>query len=180
MRSWRRPRSRRSPGETSRPGTPAGGRSSLPAGAGVSERFACRVTGQHRAPNAMNRCRRRRRSRSRVASLAASLRQEPSPVRVSPAYHDARGEGWQVNHKKIQRLWREEGLRVSQRRRRKRHGTSTASDTVVAGAPNRVWAVDFQFDGTTDIRPIKIVSIVDEHTRECLAAWSSAASPAST
>ena len=40
------------------------------------------------------------------------------------AYHDARGEGWAVNHKKIQRLWREEGLRVPQRRRRKRLGTS--------------------------------------------------------
>ena len=34
--------------------------------------------------------------------------------------------------------------------------------------PNRVWAVDFQFDVTTDGRPIKIVSIIDEHTRECL------------
>ena len=73
-----------------------------------------------------------------------------------------------MNHKKIQRLWREEGLRVPQRRRRKRHGTSTAPATVVAEAPNRVWAVDFQFDVTTDGRPIKIVSIIDEHTRECL------------
>jgi transposase InsO family protein len=34
-----------------------------------------------------------------------------------PAYHDARAEGWIVNHKKIHRLWREEGLRVPQRRR---------------------------------------------------------------
>ena len=85
-----------------------------------------------------------------------------------PAYYDARAEGWIVNHKKIQRLWREEGLRVPQRRRRKRHGTSTAPPTVIADAPNRVWAVDFQFDVTTDGRPIKIVSIIDEHTRECL------------
>ena len=37
-----------------------------------------------------------------------------------------------------------------------------------ADAPDRVWAVDFQFDATIDGRPIKIVSIVDEHTRECL------------
>ena len=61
------------------------------------------------------------------------------------AYHDARGEGWQVNHKKIQRLWREEGLRVPQRRRRKRIGSSTA-DAPKACAPNVVWAIDFQFD----------------------------------
>jgi transposase InsO family protein len=37
-----------------------------------------------------------------------------------------------------------------------------------ADAPNRVWAVDFQYDATTEGRPVKIVSIVDEHTRECL------------
>jgi hypothetical protein len=46
-------------------------------------------------------------------------------------------------------------------------GASTAA-TVTADAPNRVWAVDFQFDATDDGRPVKIVSIVDEHTRECL------------
>lgn len=73
-----------------------------------------------------------------------------------------------VNHKKIQRLWRDEGLRVPQRRRRKRLGTSTALALPTACAPNRVWAVDFQFDATTDGRPIKIVSVIDEHTRECL------------
>ena len=84
------------------------------------------------------------------------------------AYHDARGEGWSVNHKKIQRLWRDEGLRVPQRRRRKRLGTSTTPNLPVADATNRVWAVDFQFDATTDGRPVKIASIVDEHTRKCL------------
>ena len=79
-----------------------------------------------------------------------------------------RGEGWSVNHKKVQRLWRQEGLRVPQHRRRKRLGSSTALDTPTADAPNKVWAVDFQFDSTTDGRPVKIVSVVDEHTRECL------------
>ena len=136
---------------------------------GVSERFACRVTGQHRSTQ----------RHERVAATAAdpdvALRAwlrayaKDRPRRgFRPAYHDARAEGWAVNHKKIQRLWREEGLRVPQRRRRKRHGTTTAPPAVVADAPNRVWAVDFQFDVTTDGRAIKIVSIVDEHTRECL------------
>jgi putative transposase len=73
-----------------------------------------------------------------------------------------------VNHKKLQRLWREEGLRVPQRRRRKRPGITTAASVPAADAPNRVWAVDFQFDSTTDGRPVKIVSIVDERTREAL------------
>ncbi|KFC49966.1 hypothetical protein GY12_23615, partial [Micrococcus luteus] len=68
-----------------------------------------------------------------------------------------------VNHKKIQRLWRDEGLRVPQRRRRKRVGSSTV-DAPTADAPNVVWAVDFQFDADEHGRPIKICSIVDEHT----------------
>ncbi|MFB9775030.1 IS3 family transposase [Brevibacterium otitidis] len=83
------------------------------------------------------------------------------------AYHDARAEGWVVNHKKIQRLWRDEGLRVPQQRRRKRVGSSTV-DPATADAPNVVWAVDFQFDADEQGRPIKICSIVDEHTRECI------------
>jgi transposase InsO family protein len=136
---------------------------------GVSERFACRVTGQHRATQ-------RREPASSTpedpdAALRAWLRQyaRDHPRRgFRPAYYDARAEGWVVNHKRIQRLWREEGLRVPQRRRRKRRGTSTTPPMVNADAPNRVWAVDFQFDSTTDGRSIKIVSIVDEHTRVCL------------
>ena len=83
------------------------------------------------------------------------------------AYHDARAEGWSMNHKKVQRLWREEGLRVPQKRKRKRVGSSTAG-APKATAPNAVWAVDFQFDVCEQGKAIKICSIVDEHTRECL------------
>ena len=136
---------------------------------GLSERFACRVTGQQRSTQ------RRAPASTTPADPDAALRSWLRDwARAHPrrgfrnAYADARGEGWVVNHKKIQRLWREEGLRVPQRRRRKRVGTSTAADRPCADAPNRVWAVDFQFDATTDGRPIKLVSIIDEHTRECL------------
>jgi hypothetical protein len=84
------------------------------------------------------------------------------------AYHDARAQGWVVNHKKVQRLWRQEGLCVPVPRRRKRAGSSTHLPVPTAEAPNVVWAIDFQYDSTTDGRPIKILSAVDEHTRECL------------
>jgi hypothetical protein len=132
----------------------------------VSERFACRVTGQNRSTQ-------RRPPATTTpadpdAGLRAWLRAWAKDRGFRPAYHDARAEGWNVNHKKIQRLWRDEGLRVPQRRRRKRLGASTTPNPPTADAPNVVWAVDFQFDATTDGRPIKIVSIVDEHTRECL------------
>jgi putative transposase len=136
---------------------------------GVSERFACRVTGQNRTTQ------RREQASATAADPDAALRAwlhgwaKAHPRRgFRNAYHDARGEGWHVNHKKIQRLWREEGLRVPQRRRRKRLGTTTTPNLPVADAPNTVWAVDFQFDATTDGRPVKIASLVDEHTRECL------------
>ena len=136
---------------------------------GVSQRFACRVTGQNRttqrsAPAATS-------PADPDAALRTWLREwaKDNPRRgFRNAYHDARGEGWTVNHKKVQRLWRDEGLRVPQRRRRKRVGTSTTPLVPTADAPNLVWAVDFQFDSTTDGRPVKIVSIVDEHTRESL------------
>jgi putative transposase len=135
----------------------------------VSERFACRVTGQNRSTQ------RRPPAATTPADPDAGLRAwlrawaKDHPRRgVRPAYHDARAEGWNVNHRKIQRLWRDEGLRLPQRRRRKRLGASTTPNPPTADAPNVVWAVDFQFDATTDGRPIKIVSIVDEHTRECL------------
>ena len=135
----------------------------------VSERFACRVTGQHRTTQ--RHLPRSQTSADPDCALRAWLRQwakDHPRWGFRRAYHAARGEGWVVNHKKVQRLWREEGLRVPQRRRRKRLGTSTTVNTLVADAPNRLLAIDFQFDATTDGRPVKIASIVDEHTRECL------------
>ena len=54
----------------------------------------------------------------------------------------------------LQRLWREDGLRVTVGRRRKRTGTSTAPERF-ADAPNTVWAIDFHYDVTDDGRPIR-------------------------
>jgi transposase InsO family protein len=80
-------------------------------------------------------------------------------------------EGHRLNRKKIQRLWREEGLRVPPRRRkRQRLGTSTTpADRLGATRPDHVWALDYQFDVTTTGRTLKILHIVDEFTRESLA-----------
>jgi putative transposase len=80
-------------------------------------------------------------------------------------------EGHQVNRKKIQRLWREEGLRVPpKRRKRRRLGNSTTpADRLTAERPNHVWALDYQFDVTSFGRTIKILHVTDEFTRESLA-----------
>jgi len=75
-----------------------------------------------------------------------------------------------VNRKRVQRLWREEGLRVPQRKRKRRRlGDSTVPATRLrAERPNHVWAFDFQFDQTAEGRGLKLLNIVDEFTREAL------------
>jgi putative transposase len=82
-----------------------------------------------------------------------------------------REEGFCVNHKRIQRLCRDEGLRVVPKaKKRYRIGTSTFPATRLrASRPDQVWAIDFQFDQTTDLRTLKILNITDEFTKEALA-----------
>ena len=83
----------------------------------------------------------------------------------------ARRAGWQVNNKRIRRLWREEGLRVPQRRRKKRlTGIGVAVGAMSPIRPNVIWAMDFQFDTTADGRTLKMFNVIDEFTRE---AWRS-------
>ncbi len=75
--------------------------------------------------------------------------------------------GMEINLKKVQRLWREEGLTRKTPRRQVRRGKTTMP-VVKANEPNHVWSIDFQYDVTRDGRPIKIASMVDEFTRESL------------
>ena len=86
------------------------------------------------------------------------------------AHHRLRELGWEVNRKRVQRIWREEGLRVPQRKRKRRRlGESTVpAERLRAERPNHVWAFDFQFDQTADGRALKLLNIVDEFTRESL------------
>ena len=72
-----------------------------------------------------------------------------------------RMEGWKVNHKRVQRLWREEGLRVPPHSpKRRRLGNSTVpARRLQAERPNQVWALDFMFDTTADGLPFKVLSM---------------------
>jgi len=85
------------------------------------------------------------------------------------AYRLLRRDGWQVNHKRVQRCWRQEGLRRPPTTRKRRRIRLDTAERLAATGPNQVWAVDFQFDETTDGRRLKLLNIVDEHTREALA-----------
>jgi putative transposase len=80
------------------------------------------------------------------------------------------GQPWTgINHKRVQRLWREEGLRRPVRTRKRRRVATGTAERLGAERPNHVWAIDFEFDQTADGRRLKLANIVDEHTREALA-----------
>jgi transposase InsO family protein len=134
----------------------------------ASERRACTVTGQHRSTQ-----RYAPRPRDGEDALLARLREL---VRENPRRgcrylgKVLRNEGWPVNHKRVHRLWKQEGYKVPTKRHKKRAiGTaSNACDKRCATAMNDVWTWDFIQDRLVDGRVLKCLVIVDEYTRECL------------
>jgi putative transposase len=80
-------------------------------------------------------------------------------------------DGWKVNHKRVERIWRQEGLKVPQKQP-KRGRLWLTDGSCVRLRPmyrNHVWAYDFVAHRTHNGRPIKILTVLDEFTRECLA-----------
>ena len=80
-------------------------------------------------------------------------------------------EGWRVNHKPLRHVWREEGLKVPQIPRKKERIGSAESGILrkQSTRKNEVWGLDFIFDRTADGRPIKMLVVLDEYTRENIA-----------
>jgi putative transposase len=134
----------------------------------TSERRACRVLDQPRSSQ-------RRRPRPR-AGEAALVKRMLELARKHPRYGyrfitaKLRQEGWRVNAKRVYRLWRQEGLKVpkKQRKRRRLGSSENACHRHRAEHKDHVWCWDFIFDRTESGSPLKWLSIVDEYTRECL------------
>ena len=135
---------------------------------GVSERWACRVVGQHRSMQ--------RREPVRAAddeALRAALRAFAA-ARPRWGYRRAHDQlledGWHVNRKRVQRLWREEGLRVPRRARKRSRAGEGAGEHVMlrASRPAEIWAIDFQADQTADGRALRLANVLDEFTRQAL------------
>ena len=82
-----------------------------------------------------------------------------------------RRDGWQVNHKRVERIWRQEGLKVPQKQPKR--GRLWLNDGSCARLRpthrNHVWSYDFVSDRTQDGRAIKILTVIDEYSRESLA-----------
>lgn len=135
---------------------------------GLSERRACQIVGQHRSTQ--RHVVRRGIGDDALRKWLRSFSRKHKRGGYRRAWVDLNAEGWKVNRKKVQRLWREEGLRVPQRKhKRQRQGSTTyPAQLLRATHPDHVWALDFQFDQTADARVIKLLNIVDEHTREAL------------
>jgi putative transposase len=79
--------------------------------------------------------------------------------------------GWMVNHKRVERIWRQEGLKVPQKQPKRGRLWLTDGSCVRRRAEhaNHVWSYDFVADRTHDGRPYRMLVVVDEYTRECLA-----------
>ena len=136
---------------------------------GVSQRRACCVIGQSRSTQRLPAARESEHDDKLRAYLRAFAKRHPR-WGWRRAHDALKTDGWRVNHKKVHRLWREEGLKVPYRKKKKRlTGIGVQVGAMVPIAPNVVWAMDFQFDQTSDGRMLKLLNVIDEYTRECLA-----------
>ena len=134
----------------------------------VSERRACRVLGQVRSTQ--------RRERAPPDDEPSLLRRI---VELATQYGRygyrrvtalLREEGFRVNHKRVERLWRREGLKVPAKQpKRRRLWLNDGSCVRLRPAfRDHVWSYDFVFARTSDGRPLRLLTVLDEFTRECL------------
>jgi putative transposase len=80
-----------------------------------------------------------------------------------------RREGWRVNHKRIYRLYKEEGLNLRSKRPRRRRCAANRMERLQLNAPNQVWSMDFVSDALFNGKKFRALTVVDNHTREFLA-----------
>ena len=137
---------------------------------GVSERRACRVLGQQRSTQRQPPKKAGEGEARLVARMLELVRKHPR-YGYRRIWALLRREGWRVNRKRVHRLWRQQGLKVPREQRKKRRLGSSANSCVRRPAEHKdhVWAWDFLHDRTSDGRPLKWFTLVDEYTRECLA-----------
>jgi len=134
----------------------------------VSERRVCRLLGQPRSTQ-----RRKKKTRDDEDELREEI------VRLACQYGRygyrritalLREQGWKTNHKRVERIWKQEGLKVPRKQPKRRRlwlndGSSLRLRPLYR---NHVWSYDFVADRTSDGRPIRILTIIDEFSRKCL------------
>ena len=136
---------------------------------GVSERKACRVLGQARSTQ--RRIPKRREDEEALRQDVVKVARRFGCYGYRMVTGMLRTEGWAVNHKRVERIWRQEGLKVPSKQP-KRGRLWLTDGSCIRLRPlyqHHVWAYDFVSDRTHDGRPLKMLTVLDEHTRECLA-----------
>ena len=134
----------------------------------VSERRACQVTSQPRMTQ-----RYRTKQPDKDKALTAEIKKLAKKYKrygyrmITAKLHQ---EGWNVNHKCVQRIWQKEGLQVPYRRKFEKARGSSENSCCVKKAEhiNHVWTYDFMSDQTEDGRRLKLLTVLDEFTRESL------------
>ena len=134
----------------------------------MSERRACRALGQHRSTQ-----------RKVPQGHAEEERLTDDIIELADKYGRygyrmvtglLKNAGWHVNHKRVERIWRREGLKVPQKQRKK--GRLWLNDgscvRLKPERPNHVWSYGFVQDRTADGRTYRTLNIIDEYTREAL------------
>ena len=136
---------------------------------GVSERRSCRVIGQHSSTQ-----RKLSQGKADEAILTADI------IELARAYGRygyrriaalLKNAGWQVNAKRVERIWRREGLKVPMKQPKRGRLWFSEGSCARLGAlsPDHVWSYDFVHDRTSDGKAFRTLNILDEYTRECLA-----------
>ena len=136
---------------------------------GISQRRACRAVGTSRRAARYKLIRRADEDalRRRIIELACNYgrygyRRITALLRV---------EGWLINHKRVERIWREEGLKVPQKQPKRRRLWLNDGSCIRLRPEhkNHVWSYDFVEDRLTNGRRVRWLNIIDEYSRECLA-----------
>jgi len=134
----------------------------------VSERKVCRTLGQHRSTQRKVPC--GLPDEARLTEDITALAEEFGRYGYRMITGLLNNSGWHVNHKRVERIWRQEGLKVPQQQPKK--GRLWLNDgscvRLRPERPNHVWSYDFVQDRTHDGRIFRTLNIIDEFTKEAL------------
>ena len=139
---------------------------------GVSRRQACEALGQNRSTQ-----RYERKMPEKDRLLTEAIRKQANKRKHRRYGYRRITEilcimGWIVNHKRVYRIWRQGGLRIPQKRGRKKNHNGNGLNACDQRPPeymNHIWSYDIMEDKLENGRKVRILNIIDEFTRECLA-----------
>jgi transposase InsO family protein len=135
----------------------------------ISERRACSTLNIHRSTYRYQARKRPDEERLRVA--ITDLVYEYGAYGYRLVTGTLRNQGWKVNHKRVERIWREEGLKIPAKQKKRKHLWFTDGSCVRLRPEyrNHVWSYDFVMDRTSNGKAFRMLTLIDEYTRECLA-----------